>query len=512
MNEQINRWITAYLENAMPDAELEKFIAWLKEAPANADYFLDQIILIQQVRGYFESTESIAPEQFIDALALLEGAGVTVDITDKLEQRKLEEKQARQVRQLELVTDSSKVAKRYIVIPRPLFYSGVAAAIALLAVAFWPQHDTNIDKHTHIDQPPRTTVLEPDEVVPPPVVARMESQLDAQWEGAAAALTLDGAIRAGRYRLTSGVARIRMNSGVEFIAQGPCDFALDDQNDTRLHRGRMTGHAPPQAAGFIVRTPTSTIVDLGTEFGVDVTRSGTSSIHVIQGKVRADLLQVGENDQPAHRVVLSQGSAAVAVAGQSSFVLMAADDRLFATTEKLDQGVVSIEGDIAFLSERPTSIAPGAMESDDHIWMFAEHRDIQLTGPLPVTFTSPNINRRLAPGSQFVVPQTVRCFILSFDPVLEPSSRKRCAASIKFDSQILGVVADRETWLSSNKILARKDMQYSQRGSSSFEWNTVGSDAIEISQDRRTLHIVATTNHVDQIRVIVRVRSQDEVY
>ena len=37
---------------------------------------------------------------------------------------------------------------------------------------------------------------------------------------------------------------------------------------------------------FSVRTPTAVVTDLGTEFGVEVNRSGTTRSHVFQGRVK----------------------------------------------------------------------------------------------------------------------------------------------------------------------------------------------------------------------------------
>ncbi|MEQ8835548.1 MAG: lectin-like protein, partial [Lacipirellulaceae bacterium] len=55
-----------------------------------------------------------------------------------------------------------------------------------------------------------------------------------------------------------------------------------------LAKGTIAAHMPPEAVGFKIRTPESTLIDQGTEFGVSVSESDGTQVHVFRGQV--DLL------------------------------------------------------------------------------------------------------------------------------------------------------------------------------------------------------------------------------
>ena len=64
--------------------------------------------------------------------------------------------------------------------------------------------------------------------------------------------------------------------------------------------GKLTGKVEVETAkGFSVRTPTATVTDLGTEFGVEVSKEGHTTSHVFRGSVR---LQVVAADGKAEGV------------------------------------------------------------------------------------------------------------------------------------------------------------------------------------------------------------------
>jgi len=93
-------------------------------------------------------------------------------------------------------------------------------------------------------------------------------------------------LRAGRkLDLRQGLAEIRFHSQARVILEGPATFVLDDPNGGFLHAGKLTAVVPHEAAGFTVRTPSATVVDWGTEFGVAVEPDGRTEVHVFAGTV-----------------------------------------------------------------------------------------------------------------------------------------------------------------------------------------------------------------------------------
>jgi hypothetical protein len=117
-----------------------------------------------------------------------------------------------------------------------------------------------------------------------PVVATLASAVDAQWDGGDAPLP-GTPLRTGTRSLRAGAVRIAFGGGAEVIVRGPAQFDLQSPTDLRLLRGRLTAQVGAQAVGFTVRTPSATVVDLGTEFGVDVDAAGVTEAHVVRGNV-----------------------------------------------------------------------------------------------------------------------------------------------------------------------------------------------------------------------------------
>lgn len=97
-----------------------------------------------------------------------------------------------------------------------------------------------------------------------------------------------------RFTLESGQVHLQLKQGASVCIQGPAEWWVIDGNRFNLQAGKLLAKVPHQATGFTVETPTSTIVDLGTEFGVEVDLAGEANVKVLRGRV-----QVQPNDAPA---------------------------------------------------------------------------------------------------------------------------------------------------------------------------------------------------------------------
>jgi hypothetical protein len=94
------------------------------------------------------------------------------------------------------------------------------------------------------------------------------------------------ALRAGeRVTIDSGLAVVEFVDGATVVLEGPINFTLESATCGYLHRGKMVAHVPPRASGFTVQTTSATIIDRGTEFGVEVTADGVSNVAVLKGRV-----------------------------------------------------------------------------------------------------------------------------------------------------------------------------------------------------------------------------------
>lgn len=84
--------------------------------------------------------------------------------------------------------------------------------------------------------------------------------------------------------LDSGIIKLSFDHRTEAIIEGPATFYSTKANQLILEKGRLCVFGPLPNNGFEVITPYSSVVDLGTEFGVNVDKSG-NLVQVFQGEV-----------------------------------------------------------------------------------------------------------------------------------------------------------------------------------------------------------------------------------
>lgn len=110
-----------------------------------------------------------------------------------------------------------------------------------------------------------------------------------------------------RLRVTSGKLQLRYAHGVAVTVQGPALYELVSTTDARLMLGRMTVHVDEGGRGFTVLSPRATVVDLGTEFGIDVKQDGATDVLVFQGEVDVDFVAPGAGESPQQRLRMGEG-------------------------------------------------------------------------------------------------------------------------------------------------------------------------------------------------------------
>ncbi len=113
-------------------------------------------------------------------------------------------------------------------------------------------------------------------------VAVLTRAVNLEWESPA--MTAGTPLVPGVLKMKSGLAQIEFYHGARVLIEGPAEFELVSAGEATCTRGKLSAQVPPQAKGFRINTPKGTIVDLGTEFGLDVS-SGTSVVHVFKGEV-----------------------------------------------------------------------------------------------------------------------------------------------------------------------------------------------------------------------------------
>jgi len=107
----------------------------------------------------------------------------------------------------------------------------------------------------------------------------------ARWNNSSLPTAPGSALRAGRLRLESGVARLVFQSGAEVSLEGPAELEIQGPNACFLHNGALTAHVPPQAHGFLVATTHAQLIDHGTDFGMSTDPAGSGQVQVLKGEV-----------------------------------------------------------------------------------------------------------------------------------------------------------------------------------------------------------------------------------
>ena len=117
-----------------------------------------------------------------------------------------------------------------------------------------------------------------------PSVALLSRGVNMRWKEGSTAPSPHSPLAPGVLRLESGVAEIEFFHGARLCMEGPAEIQLISTGEAFCRSGRFRAHVPPQARGFTLRTPTGHIVDLGTDFGLDL-NAPSPEVHVFQGEV-----------------------------------------------------------------------------------------------------------------------------------------------------------------------------------------------------------------------------------
>ncbi|MEM7603290.1 MAG: LamG-like jellyroll fold domain-containing protein, partial [Verrucomicrobiota bacterium] len=84
-----------------------------------------------------------------------------------------------------------------------------------------------------------------------------------------------------------GYASLEFYKGARLSVAGPARLELVDPQRVICHFGKIRADVPVVAKGFTVVTAESEIVDLGTEFAMEVGATGQTEVHVFDGEVEA---------------------------------------------------------------------------------------------------------------------------------------------------------------------------------------------------------------------------------
>lgn len=143
-----------------------------------------------------------------------------------------------------------------------------------------------------------------------PIVATATSLVDCRWRATSARPACGDHLSQGEVlSLESGYLTLTFVCGASVLIEGPAEFHLLNDKLGSIIRGNLSAIVPDHAIGFTVLTPSSEIVDLGTEFGVSVDEHGTSEIHVFKGEVVTRGVTFGQGSVDSSAIRLKQHAA-----------------------------------------------------------------------------------------------------------------------------------------------------------------------------------------------------------
>ncbi|MDP3073033.1 MAG: LamG-like jellyroll fold domain-containing protein [Opitutaceae bacterium] len=141
-------------------------------------------------------------------------------------------------------------------------------------------------------------------------------------EVGAVGLSRGTTLRRETTELKVGSVELITSRGARVVIEAPAAFQFESEKRLRVMHGRVAAHVPPSAKGFTVVTPSGSAVDLGTDFGVDVSRRGAAEIHVFSGEVIAQSSGGGarQNLRDGEAFALQRGAGAPREMRSAAFI------------------------------------------------------------------------------------------------------------------------------------------------------------------------------------------------
>ena len=181
------------------------------------------------------------------------------------QERRLEEEARRKIREREL-RRRQRAQMAHVVAARVRRYLKNAAIAAMLMVVGCLLY----------------AIMRPEPLI---FVATLTEGINVKWSDPEQPTQLGSQLRPGYMRLEGGIVEMTFDGGAKVIIEAPVEIELKSADKANIRLGKIIAVVPLEARGFTINTPSASIVDLGTEFGVHVEEDGSSDIHVFQGKV-----------------------------------------------------------------------------------------------------------------------------------------------------------------------------------------------------------------------------------
>jgi len=356
-------------------------------------------------------------------------------------------------------------------------------------------------------------------------VARVLASVEAEWEGGGVAP--GSYLQAGSYHLLRGMTDLELAEGVKLSLRGPAVFELVNENRIHLTSGKLVARIPEQALGFLVTTPHSEIVDLGTEFGLEVNEAGHTDVHVIDGLVevyeRRNLDEPAREGAPLAGIKIAEGQAR-RLEVNGGFRL---EDIPFHSRQEIlgnrrfdNLGLSLLRGSIRVKDRVSKSDLKIPTSGQARIEVIPERTGVLLEEETAVTFREPGNYRYFGATGQMIPAGTkVDSYLLHF----RSTEGEPVRGVIKFDRPIVGLICEADQLAATDALGGLQGVNYpnASSGFRGLEPHTslqvqnlpsvdggggMSADEVTLSQDLTTLGLrvnVVPGQGMDQLRVLI---------
>lgn len=348
---QIDTLIDAYIDETIGDSEFESLCVWLREDATHREAFARKLAMHSDISEWCIERSGGA---LVGNLSSIEEEAdlptIHIDSSSPLPKKAY-------ASALTYVIEHTFTPKRVAMLATA---AALLFVVTLLVVVSGGQDEPVVDPLAN------TPFWDTPTPAHRPVVATLTDAVGVQWRSDDKPVPMPmGAqlVAYERFTLTHGFAEITTNRGAVALIQAPATFELtDSDNAIRLHQGKLVGKCQtPNSKGFIVHVPDMDVVDLGTEFGVEVLDGQWADVHVFDGSVRvnrvdAQGLVVGEGQ------IIESGIAARAEIRSTSIDLMNASPIQFV------QSLADAQADrraITSRFDRPADTGLNAFNAED---------------------------------------------------------------------------------------------------------------------------------------------------
>ncbi|MBA2115215.1 LamG-like jellyroll fold domain-containing protein [Bremerella alba] len=304
-HQRFNELLAIMLDDVASENELDELVALARENQENLAQLKQHLVLSDRLSQYEDLRRAEA--RYLESLRTRvsaddSSAGFIQSVLNASHEPKTPAR-----------TDEKRPTQK-----RPWIWGVMALAATILVALFaFPQGD-----QPEQDPNASNVAVLPDAAPPVPVgpvAANPTPEVEELRDSGVALLTRKVGVQGGNanvwkegvtvspQQLTwdTGLIQLEFYSGATLVAEGPASIEIVDASNIYLNYGKLRANIPQPAQGFTILAKTLELVDLGTEFGMEVSSDGSVDVQVYEGKV--ELYEPNSNRNKTTRRELVQG-------------------------------------------------------------------------------------------------------------------------------------------------------------------------------------------------------------